>query len=435
MGLIEEITKLFTRNRGQKTTADLPPERPSAGANDVYSRFKVEGDRVSRTADSRQIYADDPRAKGIMATLARDVTKGIFQIECDDKKAVQIAEALRDRLGLNKRLDDWVRLTLRDGDSFIEVGITEDRQIALVTRKPTLNMDRNCNETDRFSDPSRAFWYDKRKFVNNPMNDALWFAEWQIIHARWDHDEGEKYGCPLMSSGRKSWKRFDEGELDVAVRRKTRAGMRYEHTVKGDAAAIAAYKKANKPALDNPFAANLDFFVNENGGIKSISGDQQLGNIADIIHHIETWWTGSPVPRVLVGYSPDSSHYNMSEQQKEQYEEELESVWDWVVDQLIRPLLELQWLLAGILPETIEYKITRPSKKIVTPDDILKIVQAAQQMRALGFPPNVIAAVVTRFLPGIDPDMLLEDGEWPGAGNDSGKLATIENHLAGLMGQ
>jgi len=31
---------------------------------------------------------------------------------------------------------------------------------------------------------------------------ATWLADWQVIHARWDHDEGNRYGQPLFASAR-----------------------------------------------------------------------------------------------------------------------------------------------------------------------------------------------------------------------------------------
>jgi hypothetical protein len=384
---------------------------------------------------SRDMYDNDPRFEGIVMTLARDVTKGGFRIEFaegqENPQALEEAEALRKRLGLNKRVDDWTRLSLVDGDTFLEAGVSKERDIEVVTRKPTMGMNRNSNSFDSFDDPTRAFWYSDRPFVLSPPADALWFAEWQIIHARWNHDENKRYGRPLLTSGHKPYKFFTKGEEDLAIRRAVRAGMRYLHIVEGDESEIEAYRERNKPILDNPTeAAIADFFSNRPGGISAIQGDANLGTIDDLVHHIDTWWIGSPVPKALLGYGRDLNR-DVLRDQKTQYDETLDAVKEWVGDQLIRPLLEMQWLLKGIVPEFLDYQITWPVKAIVTPEDILKAAQAVQVLRGLNVPETVLAMVLAKFLPGVDADMLLEGME----GIDSGRLAGIANDLAGLLGR
>lgn len=433
MGLREEITRFIQNIRGQQpeTSAEPSDKQPNQThyAPDLLARFSVENDRASRVRESRKIYDEDGRFEEIVNTLARDVTKGRFQIEVDDEAAAEVAEAMRNRLALDDRLDDWARLTFRDGDSFIEAGVTKDRLLVDATRKPTLHMRRNSDKLDRFSDPVHAFWYADNIMQLQTDAKTIWFAEWQIIHARWMHDEGDRYGTPLMNSGRKTYKKIDQGELNVAIRRHLRSGRRYHHYVKGDGTDIETYKAQNKQALSQP-NAQADFFSNYEGGISTVAGDDTVGDINDIVHFIETWWIGSPVPRGLLGYGRDLNR-DVLKSQKEQYDETLESVKKWLADQLIKPFLELQWLLAGYVPELLNYKITFPSKKIVTPQDILTILEAAQLMRLLGFPEDVIRMVVARFMPEIDPEMLASN-EPVGAGNDAQRLAAIDRLLTSL---
>lgn len=431
-GLIEDIGQLL-RQKQQPTTTTTRVGSPGAGSySSLAGRFRVETDRVSRVRLARKMYDEDPRYEGIVDTLARDATKGGFQVEVkNNPEAQREANELMRRLKLDDRLDDWVRLTLRDGDSFLEPGVTKERNITEVTRKPALHMRRNSDKFDRFPDPTRAYWYTEEVYMQQPTGNALWFAEWQIIHVRWQHDEGSRYGRPLLSSARKAWRRIDEGETDVAIRRKTRAGMRYLHVVEGDEPHIEAYKKRNEAALNDVNVALADFFSNRPGSITSIGGDSTIGNIDDIVHHIDTFWIGSPVPKSIIGYGKDLNR-DVLDQQKEQYDETLDAVVNWVKAHMIIPLLELQWLLKGILPETVEYEITRPIKAIVKPSDILQIAQAAQILRTLRVPENVIALVLARFLPGITPDMLEFASNEPAAG-DADRLGAIQQQLAALF--
>ncbi|MCP5097205.1 MAG: hypothetical protein GY943_16785 [Chloroflexi bacterium] len=433
--LIDDIRAITRQRQRPRTTADV---RQEGSAISLMSRFNVENGRIARVAHARKMYDGDTRYEQVINTFARDVAGAGFSIEMDhpNDHAMEIATQLQTRLELLDRLDDWCRLTFRDGDSFLEVGVDADRLIQVVTRKPTLNMFRNSDNFDTFPNPEHAYWYSDRPFITSPPRDALWFAEWQIIHARWSHDEGSRYGRPMMNSGRKAYKRLDEGETDMAVRRKVRAGMRIHHVVEGDESAIAKYKKQNKAALNNPTAALLDYFSNKPGGISTIQGDNNIGKIEDVIHHLETWWVASPVPRGLLGYGRDLNRSILADQ-KEQYDETIEAPKKWMLNQFVRPLLELQWLLMGILPETLGYKLVPGKKEKVSADDILKAAQAAQILRLLNISEKVIAMILSRFLPGIDMDMLLADVPSPNDMNsdDAERLAAMAAQLMnGLSG-
>jgi len=429
MGLRDAVNRLFSRGRSEPTTADefqqLVDDR-SRQAPDIFSAFETKKGRMADILHSREIVSGDGRAKEILAAVARDATKAGFQIEATDARAKEAADALVKRIKLQSRLHDWVRLCLRDGDEFLQLAVNNQRLIVDVTRKPTLNMHRNSNGLDRFDDPLRAFWYSVRPWQTKPDKDDIWLAEWEIIHARWDHDEGERYGRPLLAAGQKAYKRMDQGELDVAVRRKTRAGLKFVHKLKtNDEGAVAKYQTQNKAVLDNPFAAVADLFMNSDGDVSVLQGDAQLGEITDIRHHLNTWWLNSPAPMAILGYGQDID-YSVIGYQKEQYDESLDEIWGWVVGDILEPLLHRQWLLLGILPDTVEYSIKRPPKKKVTPEDIRNIVEAAVKMQILGIPANIIATIIAPYL-GVEPELLLPEG---GGDLDPERLANIASSLA-----
>lgn len=442
MAIWDRFSGIFQRNKKRTSsdeTATITNRQGHTAALDLAEMFREESERADIIKTCRQMYKTDTRARKIIQTLARDATKGGFQVEFEDenapgvKEALEIVEALRDRLKLNKRLDDWARLSFRDGDSLLELGVTTEGDIEEVTRKPTLNMHRNSNKWDKFDDPSKAFWYgDSTYTADMAPRDALWFPEWVIIHARLDHDEGEKYGMPLLAVARGPWKRVKEGEIDISVRRKTRAGIKFAHILKGaDATKIAEYQRINAAALNNPLAAALDYFMNSDGDIKVIEGDANLGQMGDVQHHVNTFWLASPVPESIAGVG-NQVDFSVVGHQKEQYEETLGQVQEWISDQFIVPLLETQWLLKGILPETLGYKITWPVKKQVTPTDILQIADAATKLRALGVPEEVVVSLLVRYLPGISREMLAEMND-PNAENGSDRLAGILDDLIKQM--
>lgn len=393
----------------------------------MLTRFAAEGQRADIINLCRKMYDEDTRASSVIQTLARDAVKGGFQIETEDERALAVAQELLSRINLAEKLEKWNRVAFRDGDCFLELGINAQRQIAIITKKPTLRMRRNTDDRDMFQNPEQAFTLvPERVYVNNDR-ELVHFAEWQIVHARWDHDEGDRYGRPLLAPARSSWKRIKEGELDIAVRRKTRAGIKFLHKIKGaDDAALKKYQAENKSVLDNPFAAAADFFMSDDGDIKVIQGDANLGEIEDVLHHMRTWFLSSPVPMSILGYGQDIN-YSVVEHQKEQYDETLTEVQKWVVSQFIRPILEIEWLLNGILPETVKYSIKWPPKKQFTPEDLEKVARAALALRSLDMPVETWAKIIGRFFPDIEPEMLL-----PEAGaiiNDQERLASIAGKL------
>jgi hypothetical protein len=433
MALIDRFTALFRRGEPEqtKTTSDeLPkPSRPAA----VLKRFKVENTRRARVLDCRKMYDEDSRAEGVLAALARDVARGGVRVEVsegtDVSRAQMVADELLSRLNVVSRIDDWVRLTLRDGDSFLELSVDGQGRIVQLTRKPTLEMRRNSDAMDRFPDPARAFWWADTMWAGQAPQDAVWFAAWQIIHARWHHDEGERYGRPLFTSARKSWKRMDEGEFDIAVRRKTRAGMKFLHVVEGASEPdIERYKERNRDVLDNPFAAVADYFTNKPGSLQTIQGDARLSEIADVTHHIRTWWIASPVPMSLLGYGQDLNR-DVLEKQKEQYDEALEPIKTWVGQQFVKPLLERQWLLTGIWPGGLGYELKWPTTQVVTPEELKMLAEALVRLRAtMLFPDEILLQIAASILPGIDPQAILAmlQAERP---DEVGRMATAAASL------
>jgi len=414
MGLIDRISALFTKRSRAQVENTLQVENPAAVGNSTQALalFGAEAERARLVRFCREMYAGDPRVKGILKAVARDVVRGGFQVNCKgNARAEAVANALVKRLGLASKLDDWVRLTLRDGDTFLEVGVSAGGEIVDVSRKPTLQMHRQSDAADRFADPLKAYWWAGEAWVGQqPPGDALWFAEWQIVHARWDHDEGSRYGEPLFASAVKAFKRMSEGETDIAVRRKTRSGMRYLHSLEdAGEAEIEAYKERNKNALESPFAAVIDFFANQRVTISAIQGDAHLAEIDDVLHHIRTFWVASPLPMSLLGYGQDLNR-DVLEEQQEQYERALEQIAEWVEEELVRPLLERQWLLAGILPDGLDYELVWKNKRPVTAGDLRDAADAALRLKSLGLPGDVVVSVLGRFLPGIDLSAVDLDG-------------------------
>lgn len=400
--LTKRIASFFRRDKpSPDTTSEMA--QPSQAPINLGEMFRAERERRALVDVCNEMYDTDPRCEGAIDTLSRDIVRGGVTVKvANNPQAEEVAAALMERI-ITDKLDDWVKETLIEGDSFLELSINAVPEIAAVTRKPTLNMHRNSDKTDRFVDPLHAFWYDERSFgFPQPTADSIWFAEWQIVHGRWNHRSKRRYGRPLFASSNGAWKRVREGETDISIRRKTRAGMRYLHIVEGaDDAGLLEYQERNRTALDNPFAASIDFFSNKPGAITTIQGDAKLADIQDVQHHIETWWTASPVPMALIGYG-EALNRDILEQKLEQYKDALDALTQWAEDEFVQPLVEREWLLHGIYPQSLEVEYAWKSKTSTTARDLKSIADAVLVFRTLGFTDEVIRAIIARYLPWLD---------------------------------
>ena len=404
--ILDRFTALWGRRNTALPVVTAPEVKPTPTAS---VNFTAQRDRRSRVTDSREMVAEDPRPKQALATLARDATKGGVTLQITGPRAEQAqaaADALFARVKLFARIDDWSRLTFRDGDSFLEVGVAANGEIVELTRKPTLEMFRWSDDFDRFYDPAAAFyWTDRPTFNDTPPADATFFPEWQIIHARWDRDEGSRYGTPMFASARKAYKRMTQGELDISIRRKTRSGQRFVHVLDGASAAeIEAYKAANKPALDDPFAAVSDFFSNRPGGLQVVQGDAHLSEIEDVKHHVATFAVASPVPLELIGYGTDLNR-DILEQKQTQYEDAIESVQGWLEAEILLPLLERQWLMLGIWPDALTVAFQWKQKKRPTPTGMKDMAAFAASIKAAGLLTDAtLLHMLATVLPDFDVD-------------------------------
>lgn len=412
MGIRDYVNRIFSRQQSSASVIASAPGTTIQEMPQPRSSIRLAGglaatrQRRQTIIECRDMYKLDTRVKVAIKTVARDAVKGGFVVKVTNNPLAEtIANDLTKRLNLRYALENWMRLTLKEGDSFLEIGVDADGVIALVTRKPTLQMHRASDRHDLFEDSRRAYWMSDEAAIglgDEPPDNAIWFAQWQIIHIRWDHEEGQRYGEPLFAGATKAYRRMDDGEFNMAVRRKTRAGRRFLHVVEGaNENELEAYRVKNQDALDDPFAAVSDFFSNKAGSISALDGDANLDQYEDVMHHVRTFFLASPVPMALLGYGQDLNR-DVLQEQKEQYDEAIEQITEWVESQMVRPILELQWLLAGILPEGLDYEIVWKARNEPTPQDIRDAADAAIKLRALGLGEKIVLQIIAPFVPNVD---------------------------------
>jgi len=248
-----------------------------------------------------------------------------------------------------------------------------------------------------------------------PPQEAIWFAQWQILHIRANHDEESRYGTPDFASARKAYKMMTDGEHNIAVNRKFWAQRTLVHILEGASSSdIEAYKLNNQRTLDNPFEAAADYFTNQSGGIQTLPSGGSLGDIKDILHHLSTWSAASPVPIELLGYGENVNSLagDVLKHKLAQYQDTLETERTWVESEILKPLINLQWMLQGILPEHVDYAIQWQPKKRVDPALLAQMGQAISQIQATGLVSDMyLMKLLAEVVPSFDEATLLADYE------------------------
>lgn len=417
MAFWDRITALFSRTNTSETDSFQGRQSDTSKHTELIDRFKVEQDRVSQIKESNKFYNEDDLAKGVVRTIASNATMGGFSFRCDDEKAKQIVNDMLRRTKLQSKAFPYLRKGMLDGDLFGQIVVAPNGDIIKVKRMPALLMRRNSNDADEFDDPTRAFYQvdpmEAAYFALDPSTlsdkDATWFAEWQIVHARWDHDEGSRYGVPFLNSSRGSLKKIAEGALDMAIRRKTRAGMKYVHSLEdASEAELEAYKNRNKKALSNPFAAIADFFSNKKVTVSSIQGDAKLSENEDIKFHVDRFFAGMPVPKALLGFE-QSINRDVLEKQEVQYLRELDNAEEFITS-FIREIIDLQLLLKGILPESVDYSLNWADRwgdqKMDNLTKITDVITKLQLTKLLD--DEDLLTILDSYLPDIDIEAAIE---------------------------
>jgi len=355
-----------------------------------------------------KMYKTDPRVKKAHRFYARDIVRAGYYVKTEDKQAKAIADALQTRLNLNQKLEDAVRETSRDGDSMYEVVVDENMDIVELSRKPTLQMRRNSNSRDTFDNPLKAFWQHPDSFHSLPPEDAVWYAQWQIIHARWDHEQNERYGTPMFASATGAFKKVEDGEINVAVRRKVGGSITRQHVIEGGPADVQKYKEDNAAVLGK-LSAVVDLFSNKAASLNVHQGDGNVDKIGDVNHHVATMMAASDVPMELIVYG-DGLNRDILGEKKEEYDETLVQGREWVTDQILDPLIQLQWLLKGIFPANVTYEVKWRTGKTLTPAGLRDLSDALAKWKLLGASDEVLKQIAALYLRDVDMEILSGDG-------------------------
>ena len=399
MGLLASAQKLLKPLFERKTPSvpTSPMNQRSGLQRDVtpgLEKLNIENvrrDRHSMYREIRTMVENDPRWDRMIYKLTSDAAYKSFTVtveSADGKRKQKEAQAVIDRTRFliedKRKLRGWIKGLLRDGDLFLQLIVdTKNREIIKAKKLAAEITHTRMNAEGEFPADKKPY-YQQSRF--NPFEAEREFDEWEIVHLKWDAEDGQQYGKSLLASSRLAWRRLESGEKDIAIRRKIRAGKKWHHKLgSGDAPAtdeeIDQYEEKQKDTLSKPTEPSQDIFTNHLVEIKELMGDETVGDIEDLKWTEGLFSIATGIPQALLsGGRETATNFTVIKEQEEDYLRVVGDI-DEVLEEAFRYIFDLGLLLKGINPDTVVYVFNWGAKDR---EDIDRKVLRAERLQGIG---------------------------------------------------
>ncbi|SFW39490.1 hypothetical protein, partial [Nitrosovibrio sp. Nv17] len=271
--------------------------------------------------------------------------------------------------------------------------------VVAAVRMPSETILPNVSESGRFKDVKKAY---TQVDVMTGRELAV-FPLWQLFHARFDPDNFDDLGSlgrPFLDAARKTWRKLDMTEEDLVIRRRVRAPLRLTHRLKGwTEAEVEAYRARVEK---DQHEIMTDYYVNKDAEVVAIQGDSNLDQIRDVVHLLDTFFAGSPLPKGMMGYT-DGLARDILEDLKRDYYDEVDVLQD-TLSFGYEAGFRLHLLLKGINPDAEDFTITFAERRTETAS---QTVDRGLKLKALGLPQGMVWEEL-----GFDPAYVEERREW-----------------------
>ena len=388
-----EIDTYIKRSHGTATKGqEAGLQRSVTPGFEEMDRQSIRRDRMTAMREIHEMIAVDPRIDKQLRKLASDASLNRYTVvvrHADskrvEKQAQQIIDKTRKNINDHDKLKGWTKSLLRDGDLFFQLVV--DKKENEITRLKKIDASitySRLNAEGDFPADKKPYYQESPAAINQIERE---FDLWEIVHAKWDEEDGKPYGKSLYYSTRLAWRRLDEGERNIVIRRAVRAGFKLHHTLgtedePADWDEIKKYKKRTEDSIQNPTAPNQDYYTAGNVKIGAITGDVAVDSIGDLQHFEGILSIATGIPNALIsGGREASTNFAVIKEQEEDYLRNLSDIND-AIQAAFTEVFNRALLLKLINPDGIiyEYKWGAKDREALN----IKIEQGIL-MQSLGF--------------------------------------------------
>ncbi len=345
----------------------------------LYRTMNVDMELRSVIMDIRLMDKLDGRVKKIHGRMARTAVKGGLKLKNEmNKKILNRWKEFERRLNLYRRekLESDARGLAMEGNLPLQWILTPDKRVAAGVRMPTETLVPRVSAAGVFKDPRKA--YEQYDLMQNRVIAS--FALWQLSMVRLSPDNFDDMGSlgrPYLDASRTVWKKLQMTEEDMVIRRKTRAAQRKVHQLENPTDEF--FNKYKEDIENDKWDQTTDYFIKGKGAVTAVQGDENLDQIADVVHLLDTFFAGSPAPKGLFGYSGELKR-DILEDMKRDYYDEIDSMQD--LQAFVYELgFRLDLLLAGINPDNYDFQVVFAERRTETAN---QAADRALKLQALG---------------------------------------------------
>lgn len=401
------FTAMATAWKGFNPAANnLPAERGLRIPADVamtrlYERMWIDHERRAIVLKIREMEQKDGRVKRIHSRVARDIIRGGLVLQMRNTTGNETIkrewELFKGRLQLDalEKLKSDARGFVMEGNLPLQLVLSDARDVVAAIRMPSETIMPITDMGGRFKNPAAA--YEQRDVITG-QTLATWPA-WQMPVARLDpsnYDDMGAMGRPFLDASVVTWQKLTMTEEDLVIRRRMRAPLRLSHVLEGGTTDdLNAYRKQTE---NEKGEITTDFYSNRKGGVTAVQGDAGLGDLADVVHLLDTFFAGGPLPKALAGYTGGLAR-DILEDLKRDYYDEVDGLQDALAAGYAIAF-RIHLLFKGIDPATDDFTLRFASRRTETPNQIADL---ALKYIALGLPPDMVYADM-----GLDPDYVRE---------------------------
>ena len=380
--------------RGSRTPADTALRR-------MYRQFAISTEVRDKIILLRDMEARDGRVKNIHSRICRDMVRGglVMQFTEGDSSETLRRQwlAFENRLQLDRvqKLRSDARGLVAEGNLPLQLVLDDAQRVVAAVRMPAETIVPIVDMNGRFKDPARA--YEQRDVLTGEV--IATFAAWQLQMARFDplsYDDMGEMGRPFLDATIETWRKLVMTEEDLVIRRRQRAPLRLSHVLEG--ASDTDLETYRKTVEGEKGEITTDFYSNRKGAVTAVQGDANLDQIEDVVHLLDTFFAGTPLPKALMGYTGNTARDVLEDLKRDYYDEidHLQDTLAWEYEWCFRVHLLLQGIVAG--PE--EFTLRYAERRTETPNQVADL---ALKLSALGFPPPVVWTEM-----GYDPAQILK---------------------------